>query len=89
MTARKSQPHFSVVVPVFENASSIQNLVERLAAVFEDTLRESYEIILVDDGSHGSATHDCLLGVAKRNDHVTVIRLMRNFGKPTAVSGGL
>ena len=47
---RARPPRYSIVVPVYESARSIEQLIERTVAVFEHTIHHSYEIILVDDG---------------------------------------
>ena len=79
---------YSVVVPVFNSGRQLVELVERLEAVFRDSVGASFEIILVDDGSSREETQgwlDILAGKA----NVTVITLSRNFGKPGAVICGL
>ena len=74
----------SVVVPVYESDHSVRELVERLTEVFESVLAETYEVILVDDGSRSPATWSTLTELARSRQSVVAIRLMRNYGKGIA-----
>ena len=80
---------YSVVVPVYETDRSVVELVERLRRVFEETLKASYEIILVDDGSRSPMAWPTLRRLAEEVPQVLAIRLTRNYGKPGAVLCGL
>jgi glycosyltransferase involved in cell wall biosynthesis len=83
-------PRYSVVVPVYESNDSVVHLVERIVAVFETSIRQAYEIILVDDGSRTARTWTTLSRlVGERPDVVSAIRLTRNYGKSSAVLCGL
>jgi glycosyltransferase involved in cell wall biosynthesis len=88
MAQTQIDPVYSVVTPVFNAGERLAELVERLRAVFVDTLGESFEIILVDDGSTRAETRQVLLQLSTADD-VTVLVLTRNFGKPGAVMCGL
>jgi len=78
-------PDISVVVPAYNEASSVPELIERISAAVAPL--GTFEIIIVDDGS----TDDTwgALQIAAR-DHVEVVgvRLQRNFGQHPAVSAG-
>ena len=41
---------YSIVIPVYNSASSLQELVYRIGRVFE-SLNKTYEIIMIDDAS--------------------------------------
>jgi len=84
----KFAPTFSVVVPVYNSGSQLRDLVERLIAVFENEVKDSYEILLVDDSSTNVGTKELLKNLAKL-PYVCVITLTRNFGKPGAVIAGM
>ncbi|PHS27969.1 MAG: glycosyl transferase [Robiginitomaculum sp.] len=88
MTAPTKKPRYSVVVPVYNTGDSLRDLVARLQSVFTNTIKASFEIILVDDGSVEERTK-ALLNDLARQDGVMVVRLTRNFGKPGAVLCGL
>lgn len=85
---KNTAPTYSVVVPVYNSGARLRELVERLAAVFESEVKDSYEILLVDDSSTNVATKELLIDLADMS-HVCVITLARNFGKPGAVIAGL
>jgi polyisoprenyl-phosphate glycosyltransferase len=42
---------YSVVVPVYNSEHTLEELYHRLERVFRETLKEDFELILVDDGS--------------------------------------
>ncbi len=42
---------YSVVVPVYNSEHTLQELYTRLEKVFRETIKEEFELILVDDGS--------------------------------------
>ena len=80
-------PVVSAVVPVFNEEDGISELHRRLGEVLR-SIGESFEIVLVNDGSRdGSAA---LLDAAAASDPaVTVVHLSRNFGHQAAVAAGL
>lgn len=81
-------PVYSTVVPVYNSGKPLASLVESLIDIFENKLNESYEILLIDDGS----TLDGLMPRLKelsQLEHVRVYSLSRNFGKPGAIVCGL
>ncbi|MEQ8857302.1 MAG: glycosyltransferase family 2 protein [Pseudomonadales bacterium] len=85
-----ARPRYTVVVPVFQSSESVTQLTERTVAVFTRTVREPFEIILVDDGSTAPSTWSTLLNLnARFPGHVTAIRLTRNYGKASAILCGL
>src|SRR5690606_9082721 len=76
----------SVVVPVLDEADSVAELAERVAAVL-DGLGKTFEIVFVDDGStDGTAAR--VRAVREREPRVKLVRLRRNFGKAAALSAG-
>lgn len=75
----------SVLLPAYNEAENLAELVPRTAAVL-DGLGESYEIVVVDDGST-DGTRTVLRDL--RSANVRVIRLRRNAGKSAALSIGL
>jgi glycosyltransferase involved in cell wall biosynthesis len=77
--------NFSIVIPAYNSTHSIHQLVTRLHDVFEKTLQESYEIVIVDDGSPRKETWRTLSQLASENSHVRVFRLAKNFGQGCAL----
>lgn len=84
------RPRYSVVVPVYQSNRSVERLVERTLAVFDETVRQPFEIVLVDDGSTEPSTWPTLTRLHSQHpDRVTAIRLTRNYGKASAILCGL
>lgn len=77
----------SVVVPVYGNEGSLDELVDRLLGVL-GRMRRRFEILLIDDGSpDGSWKKIEALGA--EHHEVVGIRLSRNFGQHPAIAAGL
>ena len=74
----------SVVIPVYNNASSVEELARRIDAALRPG---PYESIFVDDGSSDDSLAR-LKRVAGANPGVKVISLARNFGQHPAISAG-
>ena len=76
----------SVVVPIYNEAESIESLVQAIAdAVIRTNLR--YEIICVDDGSKDGST-DVLTELAARRTDFKAVILRRNYGQTPAMAAG-
>lgn len=80
-------PALSIVIPVYNESASLPLLREALEAVL-DPLAMSYEIILVDDGSHDESW-SAIAAWHAADPHVRALRFARNFGKEAALSAGL
>jgi dolichol-phosphate mannosyltransferase len=78
----------SIVVPVYHNAGSLEDLFARLAAVAGSLGSERFEFVFVDDGSR-DASFEVLRGLAERDARVRVVKLSRNFGSQSAILAGL
>jgi glycosyltransferase involved in cell wall biosynthesis len=76
----------TVLVPVKDEAETVEELAVRVARVL-DGLGKSFEIIFVDDGS-GDGTPGRVRAARERDARVKLIRLRRNFGKAAALSAG-
>lgn len=76
----------SVVVPIFNEAESIDKLIEVIASsIANENL--AYEIICVDDGSQDGTT-DILRQLANNRDDLKAIILRRNYGQTPAMASG-
>ena len=76
----------SVVIPVLDEAENLPTLAERLTRSL-DALGNTYEIIVVDDGSRDNS-FAILRELARRDPRMRVVRLRRNFGQTAAFSAG-
>jgi undecaprenyl-phosphate 4-deoxy-4-formamido-L-arabinose transferase len=81
-----ARPGVSVVVPVYNEAKSLEDLQQRLAWTLKG-LGRAWEVVYVDDGStDGSAA--LLRVIHGRDPHVRVVRFNRNYGQHAAVLAG-
>lgn len=69
----------SVVVPIFNEVSMVNEVYERIAAVFEKLPKYEYEIVFFDDGST-DGTRDVIEGLCKEHNEVKCVFYTRNFG---------
>lgn len=78
---------YSVVVPVFNEESVIDEFSKRVIAVM-GSLKEPYELIFVDDGSSDDTFRKASV-LASRHKEVKALRLSRNFGHQVAITAGM
>lgn len=81
-------PRLSIVVPCYNETDNLARLHTRCVAAARASVRESFELILVDDGSR-DATWEAMCTLAASDPHVVAARLSRNFGHQLALSAGL
>jgi glycosyltransferase involved in cell wall biosynthesis len=80
------QPALSVVIPVYNGAASIGELVAALSGL---AIAGGLEIVLVNDGSRDNSLDVCRELVAQAKVPITLANLSRNFGEHNAVMAGL
>lgn len=78
----------SIVIPVFEEHESLPHLADRIFEVARTHDFGLHELIFVDDGSRDTSW-PVMQQLAMDRQHVTAIRLRRNFGKATALNVGI
>ena len=76
----------SVVLPVFQTATFIEELHERLTSTLEEA-GLTFEIVMVDDGSPDGAWK-IIRELAARDPRLKALRLSRNFGQHPAIAAG-
>jgi len=76
----------SIIIPVFNEEENLPVLYKELKEVLE-SLRRSYEIIFIDDGSQDNS-FGVLKEIQALDPAVKIIRLRRNFGQTAALSAG-
>lgn len=76
----------SVVIPVYNNSDSIEELADRLSNTLVDCTTQ-HEIVFVNDGSTDDSM-EILRKVAKRLPAVKVICLSKNYGQHPAICAG-
>lgn len=80
------KPVYSVVVPVFNSQSSLEELFGGLKAVFNGI--GSFEVIFVDDGSSDNSWEVLTRLKTEHPEQITAIRLSKNFGQHNATFCG-
>ncbi|HZR24500.1 MAG TPA: glycosyltransferase family 2 protein [Vicinamibacterales bacterium] len=76
----------SIVIPLFNEEATLDELYRRLTAVLAP-LGRSYEIVFVDDGS-ADDTGFALAAVGAADPAVVIVTLARNFGQTAALAAG-
>jgi undecaprenyl-phosphate 4-deoxy-4-formamido-L-arabinose transferase len=80
-------PGVSVIVPIFEEEATVEELYRRTVAALEQDGR-SFELLFVDDGSR-DGTFARLERLHAADPRVRVVRFKRNFGQHPAMQAGL
>ena len=82
------RPRLSIVAPCYNEAACLSAFVSRMEAAARACMAESYELILVNDGS-ADATWAVIGQAAARSANVVGVNLSRNHGHQLAVTAGL
>jgi len=82
-----SRPEFSLILPVFNEEETIPELHRRLVA-FLGSLKETWEVIFVDDGSKDRSL-PMLRELANEEPRYKILSFGRNFGHQIAITAGL
>jgi undecaprenyl-phosphate 4-deoxy-4-formamido-L-arabinose transferase len=77
----------SVVIPVYNSADTLDELVRRVTAVVEREDR-LVEVILIDDGS-ADRSWETISELVAADDRVRGLNLMRNYGQHNALLAGI
>lgn len=81
-----SEPRLSVVIPVYNNEATLDELLDRLTRVLEE-VEPAFEIITVDDGSRDGSLA-LLQRRSLRDPRLRPLALTRNFGGQSAWCAG-
>jgi dolichol-phosphate mannosyltransferase len=80
-------PTISIVAPCFNESATLPEFYRRVSEAMQ-TLEETWELVLVDDGSQDD-TASILQELAHKDEHVRPVIFARNFGHQLAVTAGL
>jgi len=80
--------NLSLVIPIYNEEENLPLLFDALYKTM-NTLDQSWEVILVDDGSQDNSLSVLKEYAQKDDDHVRVISFRRNFGQTAAIAAGL
>ena len=81
------KPELSVVVPLFNEAEIVSELIQRLTIACI-ACTEDYELVIVNDGSQDN-TLPLLIDLSAKLPELVIVDLSRNFGHMHAVTAGL
>ena len=82
----KNKIKYSVILPVFNEEKSLDELIQRLVKVL-NSFKDDYEIIFIDDGSSDKSLA-IMQKLNHKNSKIKVISFRKNFGKSTALICG-
>ncbi len=82
-----ADPVYSIVAPVYNEAGNLRPFYAAVASALDST-GETWELLLVDDGS-ADGSLEIMLDLASADSRVRVIAFARNFGHQIAVTAGV
>src|SRR5687767_314656 len=86
LTAEAASPTISVVVTLYDEEATVEELYRRAVTALE-TLGRPFELLFVDDGS-SDGTWALVERLHDRDDRVRGVRFKRNFGQHPAMHAG-
>lgn len=81
------RPTLSILAPVYNEEAVLPELYRRVAAIM-DSIGETWELILVNDGSRDRSA-EVIAGLHRQDPRVKGLSFSRNFGFQIAVTAGL
>ena len=75
---------YSIVVPVYNSEKTLEELYTRIRDVFDHTMKENFELILVDDSSRDNS-YEVMEKLHKADSRVKIIQMAKNFGQHPAL----
>ncbi len=78
----------SVIIPIYNEEGSIEELYLEIKAVLANFSPEAYEIIAVNDGSEDKSL-EVLKRISQQDSNFKVINFRRNYGQTAAISAGI
>src|SRR5215210_2455846 len=78
----------SIIVPVFNNAASLPDLLKRFQEVAEKNANDQFEFVFVEDGSTDNSFF-VLESLLQTDPRIQIVKLSRNFGSNAALLAGL
>jgi glycosyltransferase involved in cell wall biosynthesis len=82
------RPKLSVVIPCYNEEACLELLHARVSAAAQAAVGDSYEIVLINDGSR-DASWAVMQRLSEGDPHLVAINLSRNHGHQLALTAGL
>lgn len=86
-TPRKKTPMYSIILPVFNEEATLDELYSRLAKVLT-MLDGPAEVVMVDDGSR-DRSYEKMRAIHEKDPRFRIVHFSRNFGHQIAISAGM
>lgn len=80
--------YLSIIVPVYNEEENVPLLYQAVMNAMQ-AVQQSWELILVDDGSKDRSYEGLVELAIKDPEHIRVIGLRRNFGQTAAIAAGI
>lgn len=80
-------PEISIIIPIHNEAESLSTLFNRLSKEL-NSLRKTYEIIFIDDGSIDKSFDELIQIHKKHKQKTNIIKFRKNLGKGMALKAG-
>lgn len=77
---------YSIIAPIYNELENLPELYRRVKEVMDST-GETWELVLVDDGSTDGST-EAICSLAKEDEHIRPVIFARNFGHQIAITAG-
>src|SRR5215211_304688 len=78
----------SIIVPVFNNAASLPDLLARFQDLAAKNATDQFEFVFVDDGSVDTS-FSVLESLFQKDGRIQIVKLSRNFGSNAALLAGM
>ena len=79
-------PDLTVLIPLYNEVESLQELYAQLAAALEPT-GLSFELLFIDDGSR-DGSFEAIVRLREQDERVKAVQFRRNYGKSAALAVG-
>lgn len=87
MKTESKKPDISIIIPAYNEVDNIEELVQRIDAIFQKDIKKSYELLIIDDGSV-DGTVEKLKQLSETNKSLKPTYFARNYGQSTAMQAG-
>lgn len=84
----ETQPQISIVIPLCDEAASLESLFGKISATLKSCNFEDFEVIFIDDGSTDDSWGILESLKAEHPKHIHALRFRRNHGKAAALAAG-